>query len=126
MGNKKILLVDDEPDLLKVIGFTIDSWGYEVISVSNGKDAIEMVKTQKFDIVILDYLMPEMDGISTLKEIRKIDAEIPVIMLTAHSEGVLIKDIKDLKVNAFIPKMSADYMLKTAIEMIEKRNSHDW
>jgi CheY-like chemotaxis protein len=121
MGKKKILLVDDEPDLLRIMHFTINSWGYDVISVSNGKDAIDIVKTQKLDVIILDYLMPEMDGISALKEIRKIDAEVPVIIITAHIDGIAIKDVKSLKVNALIPKMSANYMLKTAIEMTEKK-----
>jgi CheY-like chemotaxis protein len=124
MGKKKILLVDDEPDLLKIISFTIDSWGYEVITATNGREAIDVVKAQKPDIIILDYLMPEMDGISALKEIRKIDAGVPVIILTAHTDGVALKDIKNLKVSAFIPKLSADYMLKTAIEMSERKKEY--
>ena len=121
MGKRKVLLIDDEQDLLTVIGLTIESWGYEVITASSGKDGIEALKNQNPDIVILDYLMPEMDGIATLKEIRKINTKIPVIMFTAHPEGLPLKGAENLKINAFVPKSSPESILKTTITMVEKK-----
>ena len=121
MGKKKILLVDDEPDLLKIISFTINSWGYEVITATNGREAIDVVKAQKPDIIILDYLMPEMDGIATLQEIRKFNTKIPVIMFTAHPEGIPLKGTDNLGISAFVPKASAEAILQTSIRMVEQR-----
>ena len=83
MTKWKILLVDDEQDFRKIMSERITSWGYEVGSVSSGKEAVEEIKNKNADIVILDYMMPQKDGISTLKEIRQLNKEIPVIMFTA-------------------------------------------
>ena len=120
-----ILLVDDEPDFLEVMGARISGWGYNSIMVSNGKDALLALKDKKPDIIILDYMMPDMDGVSTLKEIRKTDSNIPVIMFTAHPDVEAMKEIQKLGVTAFIPKLSvyfdAQSALKSAIDMLDKR-----
>ncbi|MEI6631314.1 MAG: response regulator, partial [bacterium] len=67
MDKIRVLLVDDEPDLLLVMGKTIESWGYRLIQASNGAEAIAIVTDNKVDIIILDYLMPGLDGIDTLR-----------------------------------------------------------
>jgi two-component system response regulator (stage 0 sporulation protein F) len=121
MDKKKILLVDDEKDLLTVIGLTIESWGYEVFKAPSGREALEILKNNNPDIVILDYLMPEMDGIATLREIRKINTKIPVIMFTAHPEGIPLKGTDGLGISAFVPKASAEAILRTSISMVEQR-----
>ncbi len=68
MGKIRVLLVDDEPDLLLVMGKTIESWGYKLVQSSSGQEAIALVKDNKADILVLDYLMPELNGIDTLEE----------------------------------------------------------
>ncbi len=124
MGKAKILLVDDELDLLEVLGVSIRGWGYDVLEASSGKEAIEALKNNP-DIVILDYLMPEMDGVQTLREIRKISNKIPVVMFTAHPDGKTMADTEKLGVYAFIPKFSfyqdAQTTLKSVINTIAKR-----
>jgi two-component system alkaline phosphatase synthesis response regulator PhoP len=121
MDKKKILLVDDEKDLLTVIGLTIESWGYEVMKASSGKEALQVLKDKNPDLMILDYLMPEMDGIATLQEIRKFNTKIPVIMFTAHPEGIPLKGTDNLGISAFVPKASAEAILQTSIRMVEQR-----
>lgn len=117
----KILLVDDEADILIVMKKLIESWGYEVISVSNGKDAIDAVTAKKADIIILDHLMPGMSGFDTLKEIRKFNTKIPVIMFTAYPEEMPLKGRRDLGINVFIPKSSEESILKIAIAAMERK-----
>jgi two-component system response regulator (stage 0 sporulation protein F) len=117
---KKILLVDDEEAMLSFIGKRIEQWGYEVIKAASGKEALEILEKNSPDIVVLDYLMPGMDGIATLMEIRKINTKIPVIMFTAHPEGIPLKGTDGLGISAFVPKDSAETILQTSIHMVEQ------
>lgn len=121
---KKVLLVDDEADFLEVMGERIRSWGYDCICASNGKEAVDAVADKKPDMIILDYIMPSMDGVATLREIRKIDKGLPAVMLTAHPDIKVIKGADKLGVGAFIPKMSPyqsmQGALKAAINMALK------
>lgn len=124
MPKKKILLVDDEKDALTVMRERIRSWGYDLITASSGKEAIDELMDENPDIIILDYLMPEMDGVKTLKKIRRFDKEVPVIMFTAFPDERSIKGTERLGIRAYIPKLSAYSnalsSLKAAIEMTEK------
>lgn len=125
MGRLRILLVDDEPDFLEIMGTRIEGWGHEVAAAHDGKEAIEAVKHKKPDIIVLDYLMPGMNGVETLKKIRQIDKHIPVIMFTAHPDLETIKGSERLGISAFIPKIStySDVLdaLQSAIGMIAKK-----
>jgi len=124
MDTVKVLLVDDEPDFINIIGARLEEWGYGLATADNGLRAVEAVKSEKPDIVILDYMMPEMDGLAALKEIRKISRKIPVIMFTAYADKS-IKIAKKLGVSAFIPKLSeygdATDSLKTSLDLITKK-----
>ena len=68
---KKILVADDELDFLEVIKMRLEANNYEVITASNGKEALAKIKHDKPDVVLLDILMPELDGLQTLKKIRR-------------------------------------------------------
>jgi DNA-binding response OmpR family regulator len=78
----KILVVDDEDLLVKGIRFNLQNEGYEVITGSNGLEAIQAVQTQNPDLVVLDVMMPEMDGLTACTKIRSF-SNIPIILLTA-------------------------------------------
>ncbi|UCD55300.1 MAG: response regulator [Candidatus Omnitrophota bacterium] len=122
---KKILLIDDEKDLFLVMGKRIREWGYDLLGASNGKKGIDAVKTQNPDIVVLDYKMPDMDGIAVLKKIREINKTIPVIMFTAFPDERSIEGTEKLGVMAYIPKLkmsgSSTNALKSAISMAKKK-----
>ena len=124
MSNFKILIVDDEESFLELITARVEGWGYDVVKAVNGKDAIAAVKDNRPDIVILDYRLPDMDGVAVLKEIRKTDKDIPVIMFTAYPDTAVMKDSEKLGISAFIPKLSAYTeaipSLRSAINMVEK------
>lgn len=125
MSKLKVMIVDDEPDFLELMSLRILSWGYDILKASCGKEAIAIVKKDRPDILVLDYMMPEMDGIATLKEIRKIDKLLPVIMFTAYPSTKSLDDAKKLDIQAFIPKLSAYsevvVALKSIIEMLERK-----
>jgi two-component system alkaline phosphatase synthesis response regulator PhoP len=86
--NIKILLVDDEQDILEIVGYNLSLEGYQVITASNGKDAISKAKKELPHLIILDVMMPEMDGIEACENIRKFpELENTIItFLTARSE----------------------------------------
>ena len=81
----KILVVDDEIKIREIIKEYAEFEGYEVAQAEDGMQAVEMVKNQDFDIIIMDVMMPKLDGYSACEEIRKIK-QIPVIMLSARGE----------------------------------------
>lgn len=104
----KILVVDDEPKIREVIKTYAEFDGHTVVEAEDGLLAIDRVKEQKFDVIVMDIMMPRLDGFSTYKEIKKI-ADIPVLMLSARGEeydklfGFEI-GIDDYVVKPFSPK----------------------
>lgn len=81
----KILIVDDEKKIREVIREYAEWNGYEVTETTDGMEAVELCKANDFDVIIMDVMMPKLDGFSTVKEIKKIK-NFPVIMLSARSE----------------------------------------
>lgn len=90
MENKefKILLVDDEPDILEFLGYNLTKEGYTIYKASNGKEAIQTALNVKPHLIILDVMMPEMDGIETCREMKQIPSlnKSIIIFLTARAE----------------------------------------
>tara|TARA_B100000953_G_scaffold87071_1_gene70973 strand:+ start:620 stop:1303 length:684 start_codon:yes stop_codon:yes gene_type:complete len=84
----QILLVDDEPDILEIVGYNLSSEGYQVITADNGVKAVKLAQKHKPHLIILDVMMPEMDGIESCEQIRKLpDLEHAIItFLTARGE----------------------------------------
>ena len=83
----KILIVDDEALLVKGIRFNLQNEGYEVITGCNGLEAVQLVQEQHPDLVVLDVMMPEMDGLTACSKIREF-SDIPIIMLTAKTDDM--------------------------------------
>ncbi len=84
----KILLVDDEPDILEIVGYNLEQAGYQVFKAENGKDAVKQAQKVKPHLIIMDVMMPEMDGMEACEKIREIpDLKDTIItFLTARSE----------------------------------------
>ncbi|MEG2418921.1 MAG: response regulator, partial [Eubacterium sp.] len=81
----RILMVDDEEKIRRLVRKYAEFEGYEVVEAGDGMDAIDKVRHQDFDIIIMDVMMPELDGFSTCREIRK-TSKTPIIMLSARGE----------------------------------------
>jgi DNA-binding NtrC family response regulator len=102
MGNEKkaqILVVDDEPDILLVLGEFLSNEGFRVLTAKNGRQALEKLKEFKVDLVLLDVAMPELNGIETLKEAKKLYPDISVIMITAYRDAE--KVVEAFRLGAF-------------------------
>lgn len=104
MTKIKILWTDDEIDLLRAHIFFLEEKGYEVSTANNGSDAVELVKNNFFDIIFLDENMPGLSGLETLSQIKAINPNVPVVMITKSEE----EDIMDEAIGS---KM-ADYLIK--------------
>ena len=88
MSRQKILLVDDEPDILEMIGFNLEREGFEVFTAPNGRKGLELARAHTPDLILLDVMMPEMDGMETCRELRD-DARLKntiIAFLTARNE----------------------------------------
>lgn len=87
-GKYKILAVDDEPDILEIIAYNLVKEGYEVATAGNGVDAIKTAKDFRPDLIILDIMMPKMDGIETCRQLRELDKlkDTFIVFLTARNE----------------------------------------
>ena len=82
---QKILVVDDEPDIVELVAFNLEAEGYEVITATNGLEALNAARSSLPDLIVLDLMLPELDGLSVCEILRRLPstAPIPVIMLTA-------------------------------------------
>lgn len=90
MQDKKVLIVDDEEHIRELIKFNLEKNGYKTITASTGKEGLEIAKERQVDLIILDLMLPEVDGFEVCKEIRKEHtiSSIPIIMLTAKGEEI--------------------------------------
>ncbi|MEQ8173013.1 MAG: response regulator [Candidatus Eremiobacterota bacterium] len=90
MLTKKILLVDDEPYIIKSLSFVLEKKGYNVLCANNGDDALDKIKSYRPDLVLLDVMMPKKNGYDVCLEIRKYQEfkDLYIIMLTAKSQDV--------------------------------------
>lgn len=100
----KILVVDDENDFRKVMTLWLESKGYDVLSAPDGKTAIRMVRKDAPDIIFLDLNMPVMDGTQTVKEIRAFNENIPIIIISAYPDRMLLADVKNYDISGVFYK----------------------
>ncbi|MFD1426017.1 response regulator [Kroppenstedtia sanguinis] len=86
MSKQKVLVVDDEPSIVKLVQFNLEKEGFAVEVASDGPSALEKVEGGLFDLIVLDLMLPQMDGLEVCKEIRKKNSHLPILMLTAKNE----------------------------------------
>ena len=106
MENKdiRILLVDDEADFRQLMTFWLKSKGYNVITATDGKSAIDMVKQDPPDIMFLDLRMPVMDGVEVLQRIRRFNKDVPVIVISAYINDPSAKDLTSFGISGVFYK----------------------
>ncbi len=110
-----ILAVDDEPKNLELIAARLSSKGYRLVTAESGKQALERIRKEKPALVLLDIMMPEMDGVEVLKQIKAIDKDIPVAMVTAVWDNAEGKKCMDLGAYEYVTKPIDFNYLETAV-----------
>lgn len=103
MNTATILIVDDEPQIRRVLRTTLSSQGYTVVEARSGEEALEQIRTERADLILLDVNLPEMSGLDTCREIRR-SMDVPIIMLT-------VRDSERDKVQA-LDAGADDYVVK--------------
>lgn len=106
MDKKKILVVDDEQDLLDFVKIRLEGNNYNVVTATDGVIALEVFKKERPDLVLLDILMPKLDGFKVCQALKNnpLTANIPVIMLTAKDRIDDIKQAKQIGANGYLVK----------------------
>jgi len=96
LDDKKVLIVDDQNGIRMLLMEVFSGEGYRTFQASNGKLALEIVKDESPDLVLLDMKIPGMDGLEILKRVKEINRDIKVIMMTAYGELDMIKEATEL------------------------------
>ena len=118
----KILVVDNEVNIRRVVREYAEFEGYEVAEAENGMEAVEMVKSEDFDLIVMDIMMPKLDGFSTCKEIKKYKT-VPVIMLSARGEEYDKLFGFELGIDDYVVKPFSPKELMARIKAVLKRNN---
>ena len=118
--NKKILVIEDEATLQKALNEVLSEDGYKVVSSLDGLRGLELAKEENPDLILLDIILPKMDGFEVLKRIQEDDkiSQIPVIILTNLSDVNDIQKALDLGATTYLVK--ADFHLEDVLKKIEK------
>jgi DNA-binding NtrC family response regulator len=128
MPAEKILVVDDEQSMTQFLSIVLRKEGYSVATVNNGRDALEKVKTEGFDVVITDIKMPGMDGIQLLHGIKKHDPALPVIIMTAYASQQSAIDAVNLGAFQYLIKNAKNdeikLIVRNALEMRKVRTEN--
>ncbi len=102
----KVLIVDDEADVVRLLQFRFEKEGFEIATAGDGQTGLAMVESEMPDLVILDIMMPLMDGMEVLRQIRsrRRTSKVPVIMLTAKTASISVDEARQLWVSDYIMK----------------------
>ena len=115
---RNILIVDDEPYMIRVVQATLSGERFDIRTATSGKEAIEKIQEQRPNLLILDVIMPEMSGIETMEELKKLGLlnRFPIILLTGKGQSTLTEDIIETANAMVMTKPFSPTELKQAID----------
>ncbi len=127
MKNPKILLVDDEPDILEFVSYNLEKEGFEVETASNGLEGIKKAKIFKPNLILMDVMMPQMDGVEACSELRKLEAfkDTLIVFLSARAEDFSQLAGYDAGANDYIVKPIKPKILVSKLKALLKIKSND-
>ena len=115
---KTILIVDDEPYMIRLLQHHVERAGYKMVKAVNGREALEKIDSAKPDLIIMDVMMPELNGLEVLSQIRESPetAELPVIIMTANAQRFTREEAEAAGVSAFLTKPFSPTQLMLQIQ----------
>ena len=114
----KVLIVDDDLDMMMITERWLTKAGYEVSRAASGQEAVDILKKEDFDLVLLDYSMPDMDGKDTLIAIRKDNEDVKVLFRTGIDDVDIEEVVKDYHANGYVSKSEGKPKLMAAIDRL--------
>lgn len=119
----KVLIVDDEPYMLRIIEMSLRKGGHQLIVGRNGREAVDLARREQPQAIVMDVLMPEMDGLQALRELRTAPetAETPVIMLTARGQVITRQEASASGANLFLTKPFSPTQLLAEVDRLVAR-----
>ena len=120
----KILVVDDEPDILQVVIFRLKKLGHEILTATDGKKGLDLIRSQKPGVVLLDLRLPIIDGLEVCRQVKADDKlkNIPIILVTASSSSEISKKAKEVKADDYITKpFDSDQLLAKVERFLEEK-----
>jgi CheY-like chemotaxis protein len=120
MTTKQILVVDDDPLMHRLFQHHLERAGYQMISARTGKEALDMSSKQPPQLIVMDIMMPDMDGLEALRELKKGDVtkSIPVIVITANGHFMARKESEGCGASVFLTKPFSPMQLLTEIKRL--------
>ncbi len=111
----KVLVIDDEPEARLLLDIHLRHRGYDVLLAGDGWKGLQLYQQEHPDVIVLDLNMPELDGVSVLKEIRAVDVKQPVIVMTADSNPKTEQQVRAIGVNEFVLKSASMQLLEETL-----------
>ena len=116
----KILVIDDEHGIQSLLDTLLSRKGYDVVLAESGRKGLELFRRERPDVVVLDLKMPEMDGVTVLKQIRSVDLKLPVMILTGAGTPEREQQVRALGVTEFVEKEFSLHRLGDALKRVLK------
>ena len=119
----KVLVIDDAPSVRALLELLLRPQGYDVILAENGWMGLQLYRQEHPDVIVLDLKMPELDGVTVLKQIRSVDLRQPVVVLTGETDPETEWQVRALGVSEFIAKGASLHLLGDALKRLLKTPS---
>jgi CheY-like chemotaxis protein len=116
----KVLVIDDAPNVRTLLAMLVRHQGYDVVLADNGWKGLQLYRETHPDVILLDLNMPELDGVTVLKQIRSVDLKQPVVILTGDSTPATERQVRALGVSEFILKGSSLHVLANTLNRLLK------
>ena len=122
MSKLKVLLVDDEQELIETLVERLEIRGIEAVAVTRGSKALEIIREQEFDVVVMDVKMPGIDGIKTTRQIKEIEPELQIILMTGRgSEQESMLSRQEGAFEYLIKPVNIDELIKTMKQAVSEK-----
>ena len=117
----KIIVIDDDTAVTDLLSVLLKSHGFEVRATNNSTDGLSLIRDEEFDLVILDLMMPEMDGWEICKEVRSF-SQVPIIVLSALNDPSMVASVLDAGADDYLTKPTPSRILVAHINRLTRRN----